>query len=348
VSIGWKGQPEINQATEVARRWRQTRQGKLTPSTQTQAILPEGHPSVDIEHDFTTPGTPGKIGCPFAKMLQEKKKADSVHLSTREGQRPERLPTPSSLRSEIRKDPIAAEFHAEVVQSPPASVDGSAAKCPIRFLDQHSPEEVAKYFENHKHEIPRSHEVCVSRYQSNEESIRQLDAKYGNLVNMIQGLGLKHKPMLPTGEKAPGNDTTSDAGMDQKDLQKIQAWAENCSDPADQPDDATAEDGGRIPHFEKDLKEVRLGESPTRPWGCQVPERRASVTSIASERSIMSTSKVRAPSTRDDGLLRARSEANGSKSSIVFNGPVFIGYSAEDAAIMFERLQLGKQPAYRM
>ena len=40
--------------------------------------------------------------------------------------------------------------------------------CPIRFLDQHSPEEVATYFERHKHELPRSHEVCVKRYQSND------------------------------------------------------------------------------------------------------------------------------------------------------------------------------------
>ena len=54
--------------------------------------------------------------------------------------------------------------------------------CPIRFLDQHSPEEVATYFEKHKHELPRSHEVCVRRYQKNEEQIRKLDAKYGSPV----------------------------------------------------------------------------------------------------------------------------------------------------------------------
>jgi len=61
-------------------------------------------------------------------------------------------------------------------------------------MDQHSPEEIAKYFENHKHEIPRSHAICVNRFQRNGESMRQIDEKYGNLVNMIQGLGQKHKP----------------------------------------------------------------------------------------------------------------------------------------------------------
>ena len=54
-----------------------------------------------------------------------------------------------------------------------------------------------QYFEKHKHELPRSHEVCINRFQSNAQSIEELDRKYGDLVSMIQGLGQKHQDYLP-------------------------------------------------------------------------------------------------------------------------------------------------------
>ncbi|KAK3060873.1 hypothetical protein LTR53_019968, partial [Teratosphaeriaceae sp. CCFEE 6253] len=47
---------------------------------------------------------------------------------------------------------IESRRHVEVVEEAELGV------CPIRFMDQHSPEEVATYFEKHKHELPRSHE----------------------------------------------------------------------------------------------------------------------------------------------------------------------------------------------
>jgi hypothetical protein len=136
--------------------------------------------------------------------------------------------------------------------------------CPIRFLDQHSPEEVATYFEKHKHELPRSHEVCVMRYQSNEEQIKQLDAKYGNLVSMIQGLGEKHKEMLPEEPESAEDDALHhDAASDEK----IRKWASSVNAQAPAEDESEA----RLPHFERPVRDIRVGESPSRPWGIHVP-----------------------------------------------------------------------------
>lgn len=164
-----------------------------------------------------------------------------------------------------------------------ASVQGSSTAggvCPIRFLDQHSPEEVAAYFELHKHELPRSHEICVKRYQSNEEQIRQLDAKYGNIVSMIQGLGHKHVSLLP--EKLADDEQDFDDDDGGASHEKIRQWASTVDTGPDAP---MEEEEERLPHFDRPLKDVRLGESPSRPWGIQVPldaqARRKSETSNA-------------------------------------------------------------------
>lgn len=164
-------------------------------------------------------------------------------------------------------DPICAAMYAETMSSPP-SVTGSAAKCPIRYLDQHSPEEVARYFETHKHEIPRSHEICVKRYQRNEEDIRKLDAKYGNLVSMIQGLGQKHQPMLPAKEE---DDTME---VEQASNERVENWAKAVSADGEGHEeelDAPEDEEDREGRFDRPLKEIRVGESPSRPWGISVP-----------------------------------------------------------------------------
>lgn len=162
--------------------------------------------------------------------------------------------------------------------------------CPIRFLDQHSPEEVATYFENHKHDLPRSHEICVKRYQSNENQIKELDARYGNLVSMIQGLGVKHQPMLPA--EPPEDEAAVEdeaAGLDLKDSEKVRNWANSVSPPPHPTDagSAVAQDGDgnladdegaesdageeRQGRFARPLRDIRVGESPSRPWGIPVP-----------------------------------------------------------------------------
>lgn len=165
-------------------------------------------------------------------------------------------------------DPICAAMYAEAMSSPPPSVAGSAAKCPIRYLDQHSPEEVARYFETHKHEIPRSHEICVKRYQRNEQDIRKLDAKYGNLVSMIQGLGQKHQPMLPTKEEE------NSVEVEQASNERVENWAKAVStDGVDHEEERLfpEDEEDRESRFDRPLKEVRVGESPSRPWGISVP-----------------------------------------------------------------------------
>lgn len=348
-----------------------------------------------MEQDFTTSGVVGNLGCPFASMT---KVGDKTRLGsqTSGSQRPGRLPTPPQTKTCVIVDPIAAEFHAEIVPSPPPSVTASASKCPIRFLNQHSPEEVAQYFENHKHEIPRSHEVCVKRYQTNSESIRQLDAKYGNLVNMIQGLGVKHQPLLPTAEAEEAAD------MEPKPMDKVEQWAEGVDGgdiaEAEESPDAEDEDQHREGHFDRSLKEIRVGESPSRPWGISVPfeaalgpsndfEKKGKGAdlalpglSLSNVEGKQSTPKGKCPFGHgaradatppighpavDDGPSQSRSEtpepASTTKAKailshresersqtphfkrpqMVFNGPVFIGYPAEEAATLMQQFGAG-------
>lgn len=180
--------------------------------------------------------------------------------------------------------------------SAPPSVEGSAPLCPIRFLNQHSPEEVAKYFESHKHEVPRSHAVCVKRYQSNDAQIRQLDAKYGSLVNMIQGLGEKHQPMLPEVD----DEVVVDEDGQVVPESRVQNWAKAVSvsleDNVDEPQTAPMEDDDdRLSHFDRPLKDVRVGESPSRPWGITVPERYATKSGVLSTRSDPTASPLETP-----------------------------------------------------
>ncbi|KAL2394475.1 hypothetical protein ABEF95_005772 [Exophiala dermatitidis] len=297
----------------------------------------------DLERDFTTPGVQGTLGCPFAKM--------SNGLSR-------------SISAE--EDPIAAEFHQDKVSSRSPNTEQRTSQCPIRFLDKHSPEEIAQYFENHKHEIPRSHEICVRRYQQNEGSARKLDAKYGSLVNMIQGLGVKHKVYLPQREK-------SEAGVqDRSSTQAVEKWAEHVStDPEQmQEPDAADDDEQRLSNFERPLREVRVGESPSRPWGIPVPAgKEPAPSALQSEEddahlNPKSESPQRAEDRKkqkcpiDHGHAQAKSPApppqlpdlgeskdnQRDRPQIIFNGPVFFGYTAEQVAAILQGTSLGANP----
>ncbi|EHY54768.1 uncharacterized protein HMPREF1120_02933 [Exophiala dermatitidis NIH/UT8656] len=297
----------------------------------------------DLERDFTTPGVQGTLGCPFAKM--------SNGLSR-------------SISAE--EDPIAAEFHQDKVSSRSPNTEQRTSQCPIRFLDKHSPEEIAQYFENHKHEIPRSHEICVRRYQQNEGSARKLDAKYGSLVNMIQGLGVKHKVYLPQREK-------SEAGaQDRSSTQAVEKWAEHVStDPEQmQEPDAGDDDEQRLSNFERPLREVRVGESPSRPWGIPVPAgKEPAPSALQSEEddahlNPKSESPQRAEDRKkqkcpiDHGHAQAKSPApppqlpdlgeskdnQRDRPQIIFNGPVFFGYTAEQVSAILQGTSLGANP----
>ncbi|KAL8810633.1 MAG: hypothetical protein Q9223_002230 [Gallowayella weberi] len=263
----------------------------------------------------------------------------------------------------ITKDPIAAESHTAKPSSQrrPSQPD-SATKCPIRFLDQHSPEEVAEYFTNHRHEIPRSHEICVKRYQKNEDQIRLLDHKYGSLVNMIQGLGQKHQPMLQT-KVNDGNESISRDQVSQE--KKVEAWAQEVDngdggghngvhikvEPVND-DEAIIED--REGHFDRPLKEIRVGESPSRPWGISVPHGAhipASAVSHHPEKRGAATFHPPEPPTPPAASSRVRAEAEISAKSLgrtdrqpnmIFTGPVFVGYAPDQIVDILQRTGLGK------
>ncbi|KAL8953018.1 MAG: hypothetical protein Q9222_001098 [Ikaeria aurantiellina] len=240
------------------------------------------------------------------------------------------------LPNGITSDPIAAEARSAQASSPARSQAGSMSKCPIRFLDQHSPEEVAEYFKAHRHEIPRSHEICVKRYQRNEDQIRQLDHKYGSLVNMIQGLGQKHQPMLHVrtdGENISQGQTSQD---------KVEAWAEDLKErePAIGNKHTESRDGKeseRDGRFDRPLKEIRVGESPSRPWGISVPQVThipPSARSDHGEPGIAISQQPEpptpdTPSVEQKGVkptVKTRKDGE-SQPAMVFTGPVFIGYS---------------------
>ncbi|KAK2754725.1 hypothetical protein FQN54_006858 [Arachnomyces sp. PD_36] len=211
-----------------------------------------------LERDFTTNGVQGNLHCPFAKTTDGKGGADDLAGNKNDACGRDYL------------DPIKAESRQGKSSCPSVSARSSAARCPIRYLNQHSPEEVAKYFENHKHEIPRSHAVCVKRYSKDFQGARQLDAKYGSMVNMIQGLGEKHQAFLPSGgEEEPSNPNPVPS-------KRVEQWAEdvNATPPSqgtDQAQDGDNHEEERKSHFDRPLREVRVGESPSRPWGISVP-----------------------------------------------------------------------------
>ncbi|KAI1821258.1 hypothetical protein F4861DRAFT_542147 [Xylaria intraflava] len=206
--------------------------------------------STVLEEDFTVQGKKGSLNCPFTPPSKQEPQ-DSSHSCSKDA------PVQHG-------DPICAAMYDDKGSQP------AAAKCPIRYLDQHSPEEIANYVEKHKHELPRSHEVCVRRYQRNEEDIKKLDAKYGNLVSMVEGLSKIHQPMLPE------QDTRPQSEVERASNDRVQNWAHRVSaSVADNPDQTTLDEGEedeeRRGHFDRPLKEVRLGESPSRPWGISVP-----------------------------------------------------------------------------
>lgn len=218
--------------------------------------------STALEQDFTVEGKKGNLQCPFSQAAAA---ADGA-TQDQEEEVLDETPHPSS-------DPICAAMYDETA-SQPATATSAAAKCPIRYMDQHSPEEIAHYVETHKHELPRSHEVCVRRYQRNEDQIRKLDSKYGNLVSMIQDLSHLHQPMLPEAERAQLPSDVEGASNE-----RVENWAHAVSvdtDPEVVQSSPPPTDDDRQSHFDRPLKEVRVGESPSRPWGISVPVYEAS------------------------------------------------------------------------
>ena len=294
--------------------------------------LPEGHPAVNQD-------TVGNAECPFA-ALSHVGEQEIPQVKSSVVQRPDSLPTPPHTQEHFADVP--REDANDRHDSPPPSISGSISKCPIRMLDERSPEDIAQFFENHKHEIPRSHEICVRRYQSNSQTIRELDAKYGNLTNMIKGLSMKHQPLLPSKEE----EEEDDVAMDTKPMQKVENWAHNLDvvhEGADIPNDTIthlSELDDRQGHFDRPLKEIRVGESPSRPWGISVPPAVSQLNPGAS--ASISTTKGSQAKAGDANIgysariapSRRTDEAGDEKPRMLFTGPVFIGYAPEQAAAL--------------
>ena len=309
----------------------------VAEDTSREDALPEGHPAVDQK-------TSENAKCPFATMARTDER-DTTKVESSMTQRPESLPTPPHTQEHFAD--VAYEDPYDRHYSPPPSISGSISKCPIRMLDERSPEEIAHFFENHKHDIPRSHEICVRRYQSDSQTIRQLDAKYGNLANMIKGLGVKHQPLLPSKE----NDEEENAAMDTKPMQKVENWAHNVDavdEGADMPNDTKthlSESDDMQRHFDRPLKEVRVGESPSRPWGITVPaaiphlslnENASTPTPPTPKETQSKTHDVHVGDRASVAAGHGRDESRDEKSRMLFTGPVFIGYAPEQAAALIK------------
>lgn len=262
---------------------------------------------------------------------------------------------PPQERSKQQNEcPLKFDDQGNVIRNQKAagSAAGPAPKCPIRSLDHHSPEEVAKYFEEHKREIPRSHEICIKRYRSNSESIKQLDAKYGSLVNMIEGLGAKHQPFLPDTEEK-----VCFTGEAQNDTNTIEHWASEVGDKGATDPEVLESDDRRRSHFDRPLKDIRVGESPSRPWGISVPVADAILTDDSREEPSHKTEKTHIGNEfmgenshhpRSNSYTPNATNQHAQKESaprVIFHGPVFIGYPPDKAAAFFKQLGLSGQPS---
>ena len=220
-------------------------------------------PSVCLEQDFTTNGTQGSLHCPFSKP----KTPSGSEAQNRAGDGP-KIQVDTCGHNDL--DPIKAEKEERRSSTTPSRSSAGrcpVSRCPIRYLDKHSPEEIAEYVERHKHEIPRSHAICVKRYQRDPQNMRQLDAKYGGLINMISGLSAKHQAFLPDRQtNGNGDGHTSPSAS----TERVEKWAENVDLATPAPLNEN-DDDSRKSHFDRPLREVRVGESPSRPWGIPVP-----------------------------------------------------------------------------
>ena len=116
---------------------------------------------------------------------------------------------------------------------------------------------------------------------------------------MIQGLGVKHKPLLPS-----------------DDHERVEHWTETL---------LPERDG----HFERPLKEVRVGESPSRPWGISLPLDHPTGELPAQHGPAGATEHSEGPKETSTPSLQLP--------RMTFTGPVFIGYSQEQAAFILRR-----------
>ncbi|KAJ6151833.1 hypothetical protein N7470_006961 [Penicillium chermesinum] len=327
-------------------------------------ILARGpDPSVCLEQDFTTNGTQGSLHCPFSKPKMSQNPADGSDAPKIQV---------DTCGNDL--DPIKADQEERRSSTTPSARTRTSSgqcpvsRCPIRYMDKHSPEEIAE-----------------------PADMRLLDAKYGGLANMINGLSVKHQAFLPN-RQTDGDDQGSTSAS----TQRVEQWAENVhpANPGPSPPTETEDDENRKGHFDRPLREVRVGESPSRPWGIPVPiTQQADASALpGSPPAPMSPESHPAPpdkvadvpknpagrcpfghgasnpapkpeeaaippkpdapwpgwAQKDiDNAMKpnisqadpAKSERTSQPANVIFSGPVFFGYSAEETARFMQQLQ---------
>ncbi|KAL8739705.1 MAG: hypothetical protein Q9184_008573 [Pyrenodesmia sp. 2 TL-2023] len=175
---------------------------------------------------------------------------------------------------------------------------------------------------------------------------------------MIQGLGQKHQPLLHT--RVEGENVS----QGRNSQENVEVWAHKVDGDGEasingQDDvngnDGVADDitdGQRDGRFDRPLKEIRVGESPSRPWGISVPQA-APIRSSA----VSAEAKPDLDASHEPGLStplsapveekRTRSHARRDDSSdrrpkMLFTGPVFVGYAPDQITDILTRTGLGK------
>ena len=137
-------------------------------SSAKSCIMARGLPSRSLEQDFTTNGTQGSLHCPFSRPRTPSKSEDQNGMDNGP-----RIQVDTCGNDNM--DPIRAEQEERRSSTAPSGRSSASrcpvSRCPIRYLDKHSPEEIAEYVERHKHEIPRSHAICVKRYQRDPQNM---------------------------------------------------------------------------------------------------------------------------------------------------------------------------------
>jgi hypothetical protein len=162
------GLPSFSETTSSGVRiWSGPFADRPEPCSSTMPSISES----PLEQDFTVSGKPSQLGCPFAGMNNRRLSSHAASVLSRyntgstgavstphSGSSQVLVRDNISRRSSRRQsfvDPIKAEIcglsdhHAPsevlVKKAPTVEDAGDASVCPIRFLDQHSPEEVATY-----------------------------------------------------------------------------------------------------------------------------------------------------------------------------------------------------------
>lgn len=175
---------------------------------------------------------------------------------------------------------------------------------------------------------------------------------------MIQGLGQKHQPLLHTradGENASQGRTSQEHVEDW--AHKVDSDAEGSShshggadraDAAAEDDDISQRDG----RFDRPLKEIRVGESPSRPWGISVPQAApipSSAVSVQAKPDLDPSHEPGLPTPSSAHLEERRTkshtrqdESTDRRPKMIFTGPVFMGYSPEKINDILTRTGLGK------